>query len=98
MGTVSVFSIEELHIFFNSSDHYPPHFHVESADWEIRVYIDTSSIERGLHFDYKRPKKISRKFRGITKKQRRQLLEMVINHRMELLQEWQQKVNVQEII
>ena len=98
MGTVSVFSIEGLDIYFNSSDHYPPHFHAESAHWEIRVYIDTSSTDKGLDFDYKRPKQPSKRFHGITKKQRRQLLEMVINHRVELLEECQEKVNIREII
>jgi hypothetical protein len=98
LGTVSAFTIQGLDIYFNSSDHRPPHFHVEFIDWQIRVFIDSTSTENGLHFEYKEPKNPPKNFRGITKKQRKELLEMVVNHRAALLLEWEQKVCVKEII
>ena len=96
MGVVSSFSIQGLDIYFNSLDHFPPHFHVECAAWHIRVFIDSSSLERGLHFQYKLPKKPPRKFRGLSKKQKRELLQKVINHKAELLSEWGKKVCIRE--
>ncbi len=98
LGRVDCFSIAGLDIYFNSSDHGPPHFHVESTDWQIRVFIDTSSKEKGLDFEYKDPRHPPKNFRGITKKQRQSLLDLLISHRAELLKEWQAKVDVKENI
>lgn len=98
MGKVECFTLSGLDLFFNSSDHRPPHFHVESADWEIRVFIDSSSKENGLHFEYKQPKNPPKKFRGLTKQQRDKLLKLLVNNRAELLREWEQKVDLKEVI
>ena len=92
MGVVSSFSIQGLDIYFNSLDHLPPHFHVECAAWQIRVFIDSSSLERGLDFQYKAPKNPRRQFKGLSKRQKAKLLLNVINCRAELLSEWQEKV------
>jgi hypothetical protein len=98
VGKVDCFSLAGLDIYFNSSDHRPPHFHVGCADWEIRVFIDTTSVESGLSFNYKYPRNPSKNFMGITSKQKKELLGLVVNHRAQLLQEWQQKVNIGELI
>ncbi len=97
MPIVSTFSISGLDIYFNSSDHIPPHIHVESAGWHIRVFIDSSSKERGLHYEYKQPKYPPKNFQGISRKQRKLLLDKVVEHRAELLIEWQEKVNIGDI-
>lgn len=98
MGKVDCFALAGLDIYFNSSDHRPPHFHVECPDWQIRVFIDTSSTEHGLVYEYKEPMRSPKNFRGISKKQRNELLELLVNHRAELLSEWEKKVDVKEII
>jgi hypothetical protein len=98
LPVVSAFSIDGLDIYFNSSDHNPPHIHVESASWHIRVFIDSSSVERGLHYKYKQPKYPPKNFQGITKKQRKLLLDKVVECRDILIMEWQEKVNVGDTI
>lgn len=99
MVRVAAFSIEDLQLIFRSSDHLPPHFHArKGAEWEIRVFIDTSTRENGLDYNYKFPKTISRKFRGLPKDKEQQLLESVIKYRRDLLVEWQMKVSSGEIV
>ena len=40
MGSVDCFQLAGLAVWFNSSDHLPPHLHVERAGrWEYRVYF-----------------------------------------------------------
>lgn len=99
MGRVSAFTIDGLVLIFRSSDHHPPHFHVRCGwDWEIRVYIDTSNAENGLHYDYKFPKNPPRKFRGLTPAREQELLTRVIENRAALLIEWEEKVVPTELI
>lgn len=99
MGRLTAFTIPGLVLIFWSSDHHPPHFHARKGrDWEIRVYIDTSTAKNGLDFDYKFPKNLSKNFRGISASEEANLLKKVINHKKELLTEWQNKVSTGEII
>ncbi len=99
MGKVSAFSVAGLGLIFRSSDHHPPHFHVQSGrNWEIRVYIDESTEANGLSYDYKFPKKQSKKFRGLSSAQEQELLASVIANREALLTEWEEKVNPTELI
>jgi hypothetical protein len=62
------------------------------------VFIDTSTRENGLDYNYKFPKNISRKFRGLPKDKEQLLLEKVLKYRQELLSEWQIKVSSGEIV
>ena len=40
MGKVSSLAEPGLELFFNSSDHLPPHFHAEKpGEWEVRVFF-----------------------------------------------------------
>ena len=40
MGQVDAFEIQGLKLWFNSSDHTPPHLHVSRrGKWEVRVMI-----------------------------------------------------------
>jgi hypothetical protein len=51
----------------------------ESAgEWEIRVYIDTSTEAAGLVYDYKFPNNRAKKFRGVSADEQKLLLENVI--------------------
>ena len=57
MGKVTVIFIVGLDLWFNSSDHLPPHLHATKlGQWEIRVYLLTTT-EQTLAFDLKWPKK-----------------------------------------
>ena len=57
MGKLDCLSVDWGNCFFNSSDHRPPHIHVESKseDWEIRVMIETTTADQ-LDYNYKYPK------------------------------------------
>lgn len=99
MGRVAAFAMASLTLIFRSSDHHPPHFHARKGrEWEIRVYIDGSTAAAGLAYDYKFPKNRSKKFCGLSADEAKELLENVIQHREALLTEWEQKVNVREVI
>jgi len=70
-----------------------PHFHVikPGKKWEIRIYFLTCS-ENFLHMEYKRPSNPPANFDGISKGERKELLDYVLKHQTQLLMEWQKKV------
>jgi len=94
---LEAFKIEGLELKFNSLDHMAPHFHVKKpgGKWEIRVYFLTCT-EDLLHIEYKRPPDPPSGFAGITKSERKELLQLVLQNRAQLLQEWENKVVVTE--
>lgn len=85
LGKVQAFSIEGLDLWFNSIDHRPPHFHARSPGrWEIRVYILECT---------KNQFKYEVKWGMIPiRRHREELREMVLAHRVALLEEWERKV------
>ncbi len=90
MGKVDCFQVPGVELYFNSSDHLPPHFHVHKPDkWEIRVYFLTST-ESGLHYDVKWLSGGS-----VPAPILKELLVNVLAHRVELLLEWERKVCLQ---
>ena len=92
MPKVQSFKIEGLDLFFNSNDHRPPHFHARKpGTWEIRVDILRCSKENGLMFTSKYPPNPS-----ISSKEEKQILKLVLENKVQLLEEWQQKVHVKE--
>jgi hypothetical protein len=85
LGKVEAFSIPGLDLWFNSIDHRPPHFHARRPGiWEMRVYI-LESTEIQLSYELKWGSYPRRRYRDT-------LLEMVLQHRVTLLEEWEQKV------
>ena len=57
MGKVEVVVLEGLDLWFNSSDHLPPHVHARRrGEWEIRVYFLLCTDDE-LAFDCKWAKK-----------------------------------------
>ena len=90
MGQVDCLSVTWGSCFFNSSDHRPPHFHVEctSEDWEIRVMIETTTAN-ALDYNFKFP--TSRKV-GINSTYQKELRALVVKHRETLMKEWESKV------
>ena len=97
MPKLKTFKIEGLILKFNSLDHMEPHFHVikPGGKWEIRIYFLTCT-EVFLHFEYKKPPNPPMSFDGISKGERKELLEQIIKHRTQLFDEWQRKVEVAE--
>ena len=92
MGRVTAIDIPGLDLWFNSSDHLPPHFHARKAgEWEIRVQI-LETTEDGLAYSIKWPKNGAR----IPGKALRALHQATLEHRDALLVEWEQKVLVTE--
>jgi hypothetical protein len=90
---VTAFSIPGLDLWFNSSDHLPPHFHARKPGrWEVRVYILECTPAR-LSFTAKWPRLGGA---GPRRRARRALLEATLEHRVELLLEWEQKVVSEE--
>jgi len=89
MARLKCFSIDGLELWFWPKDHEPPHFHAKRAgDWEIRIYfLENSAIKM---FEVKWAD------RQPSKGDRRLLEECVVQHRAEILQEWEQKVKVDE--
>ena len=98
MVRVSAFSLSGRKVFFNTSDHSPPHFHVlNSGEWEIRVNIDESSEANGLVYSVKFARKLKGK-KVISSKEEKDILNLVIRHHPALLRQWQQQVSTREII
>ena len=50
MGKVEAFTLEGLELWFNSSDHLPPHVHIKRrGKWEIRVFfLDCTDSKVGI--------------------------------------------------
>jgi hypothetical protein len=87
VGRVSAISIAGLELFFNSTDHLPPHLHAEKpGTWEVRVFF---LRDRSEMFETKWPKN-----GGPTKGERKDLTAQVEESRAALLAEWERKVHV----
>ena len=90
MGKVESFVCPGLHLWFNSSDHIPPHFHVvKTGEWEVRVYF-LLCTEGHLEFQVKWP----RSFVEPSRRERSCLLENTLKYRSSLMEEWEAKVSV----
>ncbi len=88
MGKVEAFFVVGLDLWFNSSDHLPPHIHARKrGTWEIRVYFLTSR-ERQLEYEMK----WTGTGAGPNRREREALLRGFLQHRDELLLEWETKV------
>lgn len=73
-------------MWYHSSDHLPPHFHCKKvSEWEIRVYFLDCSEEDGLAYDVKWGRDPGGRFR-------RELNDLVMQNRLRLLREWEEKV------
>lgn len=81
MAKLKCFSIAGMKLWFWSNDHLPPHFHakIEGA-WEVAVRF-LEGEENMFEIKWRR-----RPFRS---HHRKTLLQMVAEHRAELLQEWE---------
>lgn len=88
MGKVKCFKIDGLELLFYSNDHLPEHIHIrKSGKWEIRVYFLLCSEKRGLDFTVKWSDDV-----GISSKEKKQILKLVLENRTKLLEEWNNRV------
>jgi hypothetical protein len=86
LGKVDVVVLLGLDLWFNSSDRLPPHLHARRRGaWEIRVYFLLCTDDE-LVFDCKWAKK------DPPAKVLAKIRKAVVEHRAELLGEWEQKV------
>jgi len=85
MGKVASFNIEGIYCWFWSQDYLPPHFHAKKrGEWHYKVLFLKSKgamLERA-----KGPQG------RMSARDRRLLQKIAALHRVELLQEWEQKV------
>jgi hypothetical protein len=89
VGKVECIEISGLDLWFNSSDHFPPHIHVRKRGaWEIRVFFMTST-ETYLDASVK----WVLKGRGPTSNEAGEILRRVLRHRTALYGEWEKKVS-----
>jgi hypothetical protein len=86
LGQVDAFAVQGVKLWFNSSDHLPPHLHAKrQGEWEIRVFF-LECTEGNLAYQ----KKWGR--REPSHADRTAILSGVLGHRVALLEEWEQKV------
>ena len=83
VGKVECFTLRGFEIWFNSDDHLPPHFHVATTSWEIRVRFLRPADEM-IELRWGRAGPTGRESSRITK--------ATEEHRAELLAEWEAKV------
>ena len=86
MGQVEAFQLPGLRLWFNSSDHLPPHLHVgRRGQWELRVFFlecTTAGLAFEQNWDRESPSAVDRAA----------ILLAVLEHRVALLEEWERKV------
>jgi len=88
LGKVESITIEGLDLWFNSSDHLPPHLHAsKTGHWEIRVFILECNQRLLSH-----TVKWSRFGKKPGSQELNEVLKAVLEHRDELLREWERKV------
>lgn len=82
MATVRAFSIPGWKLWFFSNDHEPPHFHAKRAgEWEARVWFLLEQAEMiEVVWEEKRPGTRTLKL----------LIQLAEEHRLELLEEWEE--------
>ena len=93
MGKVDAFSVAGVDLWFNSSDHLPPHFHARRAgEWELRVFFlrcTDTHLEASVKWADRK--------RGIGRKDLEALKTGAFQFREELLKEWEAKVDSGEL-
>ena len=86
MGKIDAFVLPGIDVWFNSSDHIPPHLHAKRrGQWEIRIFF-LECTNGNLAFEIKWGRK------GPGSVDRIAILEAVLIHRAALLLEWENKV------
>lgn len=90
MAKLTSFEIAGMQLWFYPNDHEPPHFHAKRrGEWEYKVNF---MLPPNGMFELVWSKKKAQMSKGD-----RQLLEQMLEqHRLEILREWEEKVNPHE--
>jgi hypothetical protein len=89
VGKVDAFVLPGIDVWFNSSDHIPPHLHAKRrGQWEVRIFF-LECTNGNLAFEIKWGK-------GPGSGDRTAILKAVLTHRAALLLEWGNKVCTSE--
>lgn len=86
VGLVSCFRLPWCRCWFYSHDHLDPHFHAKaSGQWELRIFF----LEEPPRYEVKFA--ITR----ISSARLKELLDLARTYRLQLLNEWSEKVNAE---
>ncbi|MHB8522408.1 MAG: DUF4160 domain-containing protein [Limisphaerales bacterium] len=86
MPKLKCFSIDGVELWFWSIDHHPPHFHAKRrGEWEVKVNFLRGHDEM-IELIW------ATKKAHLSKADREIFWELVEKHRLELLKEWEEKV------
>jgi Domain of unknown function (DUF4160) len=89
MAKLECFTIGGIELWFFSNDHLPPHFHAKrKGQWEVRVYFLGSRTSEMFDVVWLKGKEVPRVDTKL-------LEEMVTTYRVEILEEWESKVQPQ---
>jgi hypothetical protein len=89
VAKLECFTIGNIELWFFSNDHLPPHSHAKrKGQWEVRVYFLESTTSEMFKVVWLRGKEVPRADTKL-------LEEMVFTHRVEILEEWEAKVQPQ---
>jgi hypothetical protein len=89
MAKLDCFTIGGIELWFFSNDHLPPHFHAKrKGQWEVRVYFLESRMSEMFDVVWLKGKEVPRVDMKL-------LEEMVTTYRVEILEEWEGKVQPQ---
>jgi Domain of unknown function (DUF4160) len=90
MAKLTCLRIAGIQLWFYPNDHEPPHFHAKRrGEWEYKIHFLLGPGEM-LELVW------SKKKAQISKGDRQVLEQMVEDHRLEILREWEEKVNANE--
>jgi hypothetical protein len=90
MARLKCLVIAGRQLWFYPNDHEPPHFHAKrKGEWEYKVNF-LRVVSQMLELVW------AEKKRQMSKADRKLLEQMVDQHRFEILQEWEEKVNRDE--
>jgi Domain of unknown function (DUF4160) len=87
MAKLECFTIGGIELWFFSNDHLPPHFHAKrKGQWEVRVYFLESTTSEMFNVVWGKE---------VPRADTKLLEEMVFTYRVEILEEWEAKVQPQ---
>ncbi len=80
----------DLDMYGGDREHPPPHFHVLSRDkWEIKIFFRACFLQNAIVFEYKWPVSKRSQACPLKTKERKVLLDQIIEHLDALNTQWQ---------
>lgn len=96
--------VGQLEVWWNTRDHFPPHFHVKHKQegWQIRVYFDRCTRDDFI-YDFKIPPNRDPKSKPISSSDRSAIFDQMKNSnsgalmKQQLFEEWNEKVKIKDV-